>query len=269
MSADESSPPALGECDGDRMGASPLCPRLAMIADELEERASRGRLALATVYDIGADHAMLLVWLLRHGICSEAVATDINSGPLIKAAGNIERAGLGGAIRLVRCDGLQGLGGLGPDTAVVAAGMGGTTLAGILERGQANARRAGIIALQPMNNHGTLRRALAELGYAVERERLAVDGGRVYVAIFCRWSGEPQSHTPAEYAIGKGEPYGTRDACMRYLKFARKIASNRHGGLLALAREGGLAAAESSELAELEHVLRHIDARMARMGVHG
>ena len=239
---------------------APLPPRLAMIADEL---ASRGR--LGTVYDIGTDHAKLPIWLLRNGICSGSVATDIREAPLMKAARNVELAGLSGAVRFALCDGMAGIGGFDPGSAVVAAGMGGATLAGILERGAGAARLAGLVALQPMNNHATLRRKLSDLGYCVLRERVAVDGARVYVAIFCRWRGAAPSYSPAELAIGKGEPIGTREARRRYLRFARKIAQNRHGGLTELARARGLSACESAELDELEGVLGHIDARAASL----
>ena len=239
-----------------------LGPRLAMIADEL---ASHGRIDI--VYDIGTDHAKLPVWLLRRGLCRAAVATDVREGPLKKAARNVELAGLSGSVSFALCDGLAGVGEFAPGSAVVAAGMGGATLAGILERGAGKARLAGLVALQPMNNHAALRWRLSELGYRVLRERLAIDGSRVYVAIFCRWLGASTGvQTPADYAIGREEPHGTREACLRYLKLARKIAANRHGGLLAIARSRALSPGESAELADLEHVLRRIYDRATAHG---
>ena len=67
----------------------------------------------AFVADIGTDHAYLPIYLVGKGIATRAVASDINRGPLDRAASNIRAAGLEERITLLLTDGVVGLCGLG------------------------------------------------------------------------------------------------------------------------------------------------------------
>ena len=99
-----------------------LPPRLAAIA----ELVPVGR-ALA---DVGTDHALLPLWLLRRGRIPSAIATDIHKAPLERT-----RASLGdvSGLRLILCDGLDGVE-AGEVATVVIAGLGGDNMADILSR---------------------------------------------------------------------------------------------------------------------------------------
>ncbi|HSN58237.1 MAG TPA: class I SAM-dependent methyltransferase, partial [Clostridiaceae bacterium] len=84
------------------------------------------------VADIGTDHAYIPIYLVEKGVCSRAIASDINRGPIRKAERNISLHGLDGKIE---CRIGPGLGTLkkGEADAVIIAGMGGNLIRDILE----------------------------------------------------------------------------------------------------------------------------------------
>ena len=168
-----------------------LPPRLAAIADWVPQNA---RLA-----DVGTDHALLPLWLLKNGRIASAVATDINVLPLQRAQANA-RAAEEERIRFVLCDGLADV---TPDevNTVVIAGLGGENIADILRRSPWACKEFMTLILQPMSRTEVLCRAFGELGLQLRRERLVEDTGRVYpIFELCSGSAEPWSE--GEYFTG-------------------------------------------------------------------
>ena len=84
--------------------------------------------------DIGADHGRLGAHMLLHGLCARAQLADISAASLIKARRLIYGLGLTDRVDFCVGDGAQALKER-PDVAVIA-GMGGQTIAGIVERGR-------------------------------------------------------------------------------------------------------------------------------------
>ena len=118
-----------------------LTPRLALCA-RLADGAD-------TLCDVGTDHGYLPISLVARGAVSRAVAADIRPGPLASARRHAAEAGLEDRIRFELADGL-GFPGAEECGTVVCAGMGGETIAGILER--APWTRAGTrLILQPQS----------------------------------------------------------------------------------------------------------------------
>ena len=101
-----------------------LSPRLQAIARQVPQGA---RLA-----DVGTDHGYLPVWLLLNGRIGYAIAADLRKGPLDRAKGTARRFGQTDGISFRLCDGLTGIHEEEVDT-VAIAGMGGETIAAILE----------------------------------------------------------------------------------------------------------------------------------------
>ena len=170
-----------------------LPPRLAAIA----RRVPPG----SCLADVGTDHGLLPVSLLRCGLIRAAIATDIHVAPLERARRTAaefreER------IRFVLCDGLDGVG-PGEAEAVVIAGMGGENIADILRRAPWVCRNVQLL-LQPMSRDDVLRRALRDMNIAVTEEVLVQDAGRIYPILAAR-GGSVQAYTAAEYHIGKWE----------------------------------------------------------------
>lgn len=168
-----------------------LSPRLEAIA-RLVPVGSR-------VADVGTDHGYLPLRLIQDGKIQEAIASDLQPGPLSAARKNAEAAGVRN-IRFCLCDGLEGIAPEDTDT-VVIAGMGGETIAGILEKAPWVLDGKTLI-LQPMSRQDALRKALEKMGLRIERERLVSDGGRIYSILLAK-AGTADAYTEAEYYTGR------------------------------------------------------------------
>lgn len=149
-----------------------LTPRLQAIADRVPQGA---RLA-----DVGTDHGHLPLWLLTQERLSAAIASDVRQGPLDHARDNARLHGLSDRVRFVLAAGLDGVGPADCDT-ISIAGMGGETIAGILQAAPWTAQGAHCLLLQPMTMLAQLRQWLWAHGYAIESECICREGRRFYL----------------------------------------------------------------------------------------
>ncbi|MDH7498067.1 MAG: class I SAM-dependent methyltransferase, partial [Syntrophomonadaceae bacterium] len=83
--------------------------------------------------DIGADHALLAVHLVRSGRCPRVVVGELAAGPFERARAFVQREGVADRVSVRRGDGLEVLA-EGEVATVIMAGLGGGTIAAILER---------------------------------------------------------------------------------------------------------------------------------------
>lgn len=137
--------------------------------------------------DIGTDHAYLPAHLVGTGVCPSAIAADIRPGPLSRAAATVERTGLTGRIDLRLGDGLSPVRPEETDD-IVIAGMGGETIAAILAAAPWTRNGRYRLILQPMSRPEELRRFLLRSGCAIEAERIARDGDRLYTVLCAAFS---------------------------------------------------------------------------------
>ena len=129
--------------------------------------------------DIGTDHAFLPIWLIQQGYCTHAIATDLRVGPAERAIRNVTAQKLEYRISVRLGDGLSPILPEEVDD-IVIAGMGGETIAFILQNAGWTKNEQYHFVLQPMTKHETLRKYLLENGYALLKEHVSVDGGRLY-----------------------------------------------------------------------------------------
>lgn len=166
-----------------------LPPRLAAIAKLVP---AGGALA-----DVGTDHALLPLWLLRRGIIPSAVATDIHEGPLERTRKSL---GVVPGLKLILCDGLDGVLPAEAKT-VVIAGLGGENMADIISRAPW-CLEGRTLLLQPMSKAEVLRRALHEMGYSILTEQLVEDNRHIY-PILTVSGGREAPYSEAEYYTGR------------------------------------------------------------------
>ena len=175
-----------------------LSPRLRMVGDLVP--------AGARLADVGTDHAYLPSALILEGKIPWAVAADLRQGPLDRARATVRTCGLTGRVAFRLCNGLTGI---RPDEvdAVAIAGMGGETIAAILNAASWTRERDVPLILQPMSSMPDLREWLQNNGFSIEAERLAQEGDVLYTALLVR-AGEMGPLTPAELWVGKnsGDP---------------------------------------------------------------
>ena len=151
--------------------------------------------------DIGCDHGYLPIYLLAKGQIEYAYACDLRDGPLKTASKNIAVYHLKDKNQTVKSDGLHELGELTFDVSSIC-GMGGRLIAEILERDIEIAYRAKKLVLQPMSEIPVLRKFLAEHGFLIREERLAVEDRRFYVLMTVE-KGEEPFRTEMDYTLGR------------------------------------------------------------------
>lgn len=185
-----------------------ITPRLKMVADLVPK--------CETAADIGTDHGYLPIYLVKHGICKNAIAADVNPGPLNSAMKNIALVRCRNSITTILSDGLENID--KADT-VTIAGMGGELIAKILSK-----RKKGMtqFVLQPQRSYDFLRYYLAKNGFLIEKEALAKEGDKMYCAFFARFTGEKHSITQKEALIGKTELLKENPLYAQYLKYRKR-----------------------------------------------
>ena len=183
-----------------------LSPRLRMAASLVPPGA---RLA-----DIGTDHGYLPAALILEGAIPSAIAADLRPGPLARARETAVRYGLEDRLSLRLCDGLSGIGPEEAD-AVVIAGMGGETIAAILEAAPWVRERNIPVIVQPMSSMPDLRAWLGRSGYCIETEKLCREGETLYTALSVR-AGEMERMSPAQLWAGENRPDPLRGLWLDY-----------------------------------------------------
>ena len=198
-----------------------LDPRLSMIAEMLG--------TCVCCADIGSDHGRLGAFLLQNRRCARVCLTDISAVSLQKARRLIVLAGLEGGAAFYVGDGARAL--EERVDAAVIAGMGGETIAEIVERADGRLDGAKLI-LQPNVAAPALRRRLNACGWRIEDEALVRDGRRIYVIL--RAAQGEQTLDEAECEVGPAllarRPALLGDYAQFRLRVARKALRGAQAG---------------------------------------
>ena len=168
------------------------------------------------VADIGTDHGLLPLELLRQRVCARAIACDISAPSLKKA----ELLGRAKALPL-DCRLADGLGALeaGEADCIVIAGMGGILISEILRNGAEKIRSARLV-LQPMTAIRELREFLCGNGFRILAEDMVFQAEKRYHAIVAE-QGES-----GEYDCEIGSGLLRHPAFPRYLQ--QRIAAEQN-----------------------------------------
>lgn len=155
-----------------------------------------------SVADIGTDHAFLPIHLVKEGIAKKVIACDIAEGPLSVAEANITKYGLLDKIELRLANGLLGL---KPNEveAITILGMGGETIADILQISPWVKNPDIMLILQPMSCDDRLREYLYKEGFEIITEVGVESQNRFYTVMKVVYSGDlPEVGREYKY-IGK------------------------------------------------------------------
>lgn len=161
--------------------------------------------------DVGTDHAHLPTALVRQGICPQAIASDVRTGPVQAARRTVEAAGLAGSIDVRLGDGLEPIRPEEVDD-IVIAGMGGETIAAILAAAPWVMDSRYRLILQPMTRGEELRRYLFGAGFGILQEQTAEDSRHIYAILSVQYTGQAFQPEEALCFVGRmppkeGEPY--------------------------------------------------------------
>lgn len=228
-----------------------LPPRLSAIADWVPQAAK--------LADVGTDHALLPLWLLKKERIRSAVATDIHLQPLQRAQRNALDA-REERIRFVLCDGLAGVEAHEVDT-VVIAGLGGENIADILRRTPWACAEGMTLLLQPMSRTEELCRAFFSLGLQLQRIRLVEDSGRIY-PIFALSAGSMPPWKEGEYYTGPFSSLENDPLLPRFLSVQKRRLQNAVEGLT-------LSRRDADRLCSLQEAMNDIDAELKKVSKRG
>lgn len=145
------------------------------------------------VADIGCDHGYLGIHLLKNGIASSVIASDVNEGPLQSAMRNAVKFGVRQQMTFYLSDGVRNI----PrdfDT-LVCAGMGGDTMIHILESAPWLQNAQYRLILQCQSKSAMLRQYLSENGWTIRDEVVLKDGKFLYTIMEVVW--QPSSSLTA------------------------------------------------------------------------
>ncbi len=128
--------------------------------------------------DIGCDHALLSIYLIKERGLSKAVASDNKSGPLKKALENVKFYKVSDKVKLVKAEGLDSYI-EGIDT-VTISGMGGLNINKILDDNRSYLKNINTLILSPNNYSLAVKRKLIKLGYHIDNETLVKENKIIY-----------------------------------------------------------------------------------------
>ena len=201
----------------------------------------------ASAADIGTDHALVPVELVRRGIVKKALAMDVRPGPLSRAKEQISRAGLSDQIEPRLSDGLAALKPQEAET-VIIAGMGGELIIRILTVDRHMWDSVAQWVLSPHSEVFKVRGWLLENGFSIEKEDMVCEDGKYYVLMDVRraGSGIESPARDAEFVrllYGDGLIRERNPVLAQYLKEEEQMLMEREASLRQSAR-GSLRAAE-------------------------
>lgn len=155
-----------------------------------------------TFADVGCDHGYCSEYMLKNGLCTRAILSDISKGSLAKAEALLAEYIFDGRAVSVLGNGFYGV---PSDTEqVLIAGMGGSEIVDILSD-----KKYGFMpdrfVFQPMHDAEKLRRYILENGGSIERD-FTFEDGKFYDVIVggkAKRGGQVRDYSSAEYEFGK------------------------------------------------------------------
>ena len=133
------------------------------------------------IIDIGCDHALLDIFLVKNDLVKSIIASDVNSQALDSGIKNIENEGLSDKIEARLGDGLNVLTDKDNIDTVIISGMGTNTIMGILNND--HLKNINKLIIQSNNDHTMLRKYVTKLGFFIKSEEYFQDNKKNYINI--------------------------------------------------------------------------------------
>lgn len=168
--------------------------------------------------DIGSDHALLPLFLIKEGRIKQAIIGELGDGPYNRAQRAVQEVGLNNLIDVRQGDGLQVLS-YGEVETVVLSGLGGDLIADILSFDYAKSVSFANYIFQPMSRIQSVRKFLAEKGWLILKEEVLEENGRYYIIIQSKPGTVPYTVKEIELEIGSEILKADTVLKIKYLKY--------------------------------------------------
>ena len=129
--------------------------------------------------DVGTDHGYVPISLVQRKKIKNAIAMDINKGPLQHAKEHIAEFQLEDYIETRLSDGVKKLE-VGEVDSILMAGMGGELIIRIITEGMEVCRSVNELVLQPQSELGKVRKFLRENNFEIIDEDMVIEDGKYY-----------------------------------------------------------------------------------------
>lgn len=156
----------------------------------------------ARVADIGSDHAYLPAALVLDGKIDFAIAGEVVKGPYENAVHEIKDHQLEGQVIPRLADGLAAIEPADKVDTITIAGMGGSLIASILEKGKDKLTEIKRLVLQPNVGESQLREWLMNNHYQIMTEKIIEEDNHIYEIIVAEPSVVPFRYSKYELDFG-------------------------------------------------------------------
>lgn len=153
------------------------------------------------IIDIGCDHALLDIYLIKNNYINNIIVSDIHEGALKQGIKNISLNHLNDYIDARLGNGLEVLTDKDDIDTILISGMGTSTIIDILNNQYTNnTNNINKLIVQSNNDYEELRRHIVSLGYVISDEEFLCDKDKYYINIvFIKGSKE---YNDIEYKYG-------------------------------------------------------------------
>ena len=134
-----------------------------------------------SIIDIGCDHALLDIYLIKNNIVNNMIVSDIHEGALEQGINNIKNSKLSDKIDARLGNGLEVLTDKDNINTILISGMGSSTILDILNNDYLNNIKKLII--QSNNDYYLLRKEIIKKGFIIKEEEYLIDKNKEYINI--------------------------------------------------------------------------------------
>lgn len=133
------------------------------------------------VIDVGCDHALLDIYLVKHDFLKNIIVSDVHKNALNSGIENIKKYNLQDKITARLGNGLEVLNDHDDINTLIISGMGTNTILNILN--SQYTKNLNKLIIQSNNDHYNLRKEICNLGFKIFDESYVYDNDKYYVNI--------------------------------------------------------------------------------------